>query len=93
MSWRFTWNPDKAVANLSKHGVSFEEASESFADSNGIELYDADHSSMHEQRFIRIAYSTRRLLLTIFTADDDAMIIQIISSREPAKSERAIYES
>ena len=27
---RFEWDPDKAEANLTKHGVSFEEASELF---------------------------------------------------------------
>ena len=40
---RFTWDPAKARANLSKHGISFEEAETVFSDDNAILVPDPDH--------------------------------------------------
>jgi uncharacterized DUF497 family protein len=37
MKTRFTWDPEKALRNLKKHGVSFEIAKEVFADPYHIE--------------------------------------------------------
>ena len=34
----------KALANLKKHGVSFEEAATVFADPNGLDYDDIEHS-------------------------------------------------
>lgn len=48
---RFTWDADKARANLLKHNVSFEEAAVAFRDDEGIRIYDNEHSS-DEDRFI-----------------------------------------
>ena len=36
----FEWDPDKAIVNLEKHGISFDEASLAFFDPNAIELFD-----------------------------------------------------
>ena len=41
---RFTWDPEKAVANFIKHDVSFEEAQTVFYDENAVEFYDDEHS-------------------------------------------------
>ena len=40
---RFEWDPRKASANETKHGVSFDEASTVFRDQNGWIYYDPDH--------------------------------------------------
>lgn len=49
----FEWDYQKAVTNYTKHGVSFEEASEVFRDPFGIEKLD-DRKAYGEERFIRI---------------------------------------
>ncbi len=47
----FEWDPQKSKVNLSKHKVSFEEASTVFDDPLSRTFYDPDHS-IEEQRFI-----------------------------------------
>jgi uncharacterized DUF497 family protein len=51
VGYNFEWNPKKAEANLSKHGVSFTEAVASFGDPLSMNMPDPDHSE-GEQRFI-----------------------------------------
>jgi len=46
---QFTWDPGKAAANLSKHGVSFEDASTVFRSPLAKVLPDPTHSEK-EQR-------------------------------------------
>ena len=43
---RFTWDEAKNLVNQTKHGVSFEEASELFTSGvDYLEIYDAGHST------------------------------------------------
>lgn len=84
-----TWHFQKALANLKKHGVSFEEASTVlFADST-IELEDRRHN---EQRFILIGFSARVRLLTVVYAYRYEDEIRIISARKATKNEAHTYE-
>ena len=48
---RFTWNETKAQANLTKHKISFNEATSVFSDDNARLIYDPDHS-LEEERFL-----------------------------------------
>ena len=90
MSLRFEWDPEKAAANLAKHGVSFEEALTVFSDPLARIFDDEDHSS-EEEREIIIGHSAKhRLLLVCFTARDTA--IRLFSARRAAKKERQDYE-
>ena len=41
---KFEWDENKAARNLSKHGVSFEEAKTVFDDPLYVDFYDPDHS-------------------------------------------------
>nr|WP_313931830.1 MULTISPECIES: BrnT family toxin [Nostoc] len=41
---KFEWEENKAIKNLSKHGVSFEEAKTVFNDPFYVGFYDPDHS-------------------------------------------------
>jgi uncharacterized protein len=54
----FEWDEDKAVKNLRKHGVSFDDAALALADEAGdiyhIDEYDSSHSN-DEDRFITTA--------------------------------------
>jgi uncharacterized protein len=86
----FEWDEDKAAANLSKHGVSFEEANTVFDDPLYIDFYDPDHS-LDEHRYIIIGESQQhRLLMVSYT--ERGNIIRLISAREVTRAEREAYE-
>ena len=87
---KFEWDNEKARANLEKHGVSFDEATEVFDDPNALAGEDAEHS-YDEARFFIIGYSTRRLLFVVF-AERHGDVIRIISARPPTPAERKLYE-
>ena len=40
MYYNFEWDPNKANSNISKHKISFEDASSVFKDENAISIYD-----------------------------------------------------
>jgi uncharacterized DUF497 family protein len=87
---RFEWDPDKAAANLRKHGVSFEEAIRVFADPLARIHDDPDHS-VAEQREIIIGHSgSGRLILVAFAERRES--IRLISAREATALERKDYE-
>lgn len=87
---RFVWDEKKAATNLSKHGVSFEEAATVFGDPLSDTFDDPDHS-VDEQRFLIIGTSGRgRMLLVAHT--DDGVVVRIISARELTSGERKSYE-
>ena len=86
----FEWDEAKAIANLSKHGVSFDEAETIFDDPLYIDFYDPDHSA-DEHRYIIIGESRQgRILMVAYTERNDT--IRIISSREVTPKERKAYE-
>ena len=86
----YDWDKNKAVANLSKHGVSFEEAKTVFDDPLYVDFYDPDHS-FGEHRFILLGESALgRLLLVSYMERNNG--IRLISAREAALSERKAYE-
>jgi uncharacterized protein len=87
---RFEWNRKKALLNIRKHGITFEEASTVFGDSLSLSIPDAYHS-IGEDRFITIGTSAKgRLIVVVHTDRHD--IIRIISARKAAKNERNQYE-
>jgi uncharacterized DUF497 family protein len=53
MSFTFEWDDEKAVDNLTKHGVSFSEASTVFADPLSRTILDPLHSEEEERLVIR----------------------------------------
>ncbi len=86
----FEWDPAKAIANLERHGVSFEEAVTVFQDPLAKVHPDPDHSES-EPREILIGHSARRdLLLVAFT--DRQGKIRLISARKVTRRERRDYE-
>lgn len=87
---RFEWDDRKAVENLSKHGVSFGEATEVFYDPNALEDYDVGHSD-YDVRFSIIGLSSRRLLYVIY-AERVGDVVRIISARKADRAEQQIYE-
>jgi uncharacterized DUF497 family protein len=85
---RFTWDPQKAAANLRKHRVSFEEAASLFADPLALAVDD----TLDPGRTVLIGMSDRlRVLLAVYT-DIDENTIRIISARRATAHERRRYE-
>lgn len=90
MGYIFEWDPKKAKANLSKHGVSFAEAVTAFGDPLSMNMPDPDHSE-DEQRFIVLGMSDRyRLLVVSYTERPPRT--RIISARLATRHERKQYE-
>ena len=86
----FEWDENKSTTNLSKHGISFDEAKTIFDDPLYIDFYDPDHSD-NEQRFIIFGTSERgRLLMVSYTERGDR--IHLISARKATPTERESYE-
>jgi uncharacterized DUF497 family protein len=87
----FEWDKRKAVANLSKHKVSFEEAQTVFYDPLAC-IFDDEWHSTDEPREIIIGHSnSNRLLLVCFTERNPGLV-RIISARRANKRERRDYE-
>lgn len=87
---QFEWDENKAERNLSKHGVSFEEAETVFDDPLYVDFYDPDHSE-DEERYLIVGQSSRgRLLIVSYTERGDS--IRLISAREVIRTEREVYE-
>ena len=87
----FEWDERKAAQNLRKHKVSFEEAVGVFYDPQGLDRFDEEHSSLKEERFIRLGYSKfGRILWGVYTERKDST--GLISARKAEPFERKIYE-
>jgi len=87
---RFAWDQKKASNNLTKHGISFDEAATVFGDPLSNTYPDPQHS-MEEQRFIIIGVSEQgRIILVAHT--DDGETVRLISAREATSGERKYYE-
>jgi uncharacterized DUF497 family protein len=87
---QFEWDRNKAARNLSKHGVSFEEAKTIFDDPLYVDFYDPDHSE-DEARYLIVGESNRgRLLIVSYTEEGDST--RLISAREVTRTEREAYE-
>ncbi len=88
---KFEWDAAKAVANLKKHGVSFDEAKSVFFDELGVQFFDDEHSE-DERRFLMLGLSsTTKLLIVCHCERDHGTTIRIISARKATKRESAFY--
>jgi hypothetical protein len=86
----FEWDPVKAQNNLTKHRVTFDEASTAFEDKLSITIHDPLHSSI-EDRFVLFGNSRlNRVLVVVHTDRGDR--IRIISARIATRKERRYYE-
>lgn len=90
MSYLFEWDPVKAMINLRKHRVSFEEATSVFGDALAMNMPDPDHS-LDENRFILLGLSHKLRLLVVAYAER-GRVTRIISAREATRQERKQHE-
>lgn len=81
----FEWDVAKSEANLTKHGLDFDEAAEVFYDRVALRRSDRNN----EERWIAVGLSHGRIVSVIFTLRDDK--IRIISARHPRPNEERDY--
>jgi hypothetical protein len=89
---RFTWDERKNTANLRKHGVSFESASEVFEDPSVV--FEQDREVDGEARWQAIGRVEGTVLLLVahaYEENNDEETIRIISARRAGPEEREIY--
>lgn len=86
----FEWDDEKAISNLKKHGVSFEEGATIFNDPLIASISDPDHSN-EEERYVSVGISVQgRLLVVVHTEREER--IRLIGCRKATGTERKAYE-
>ena len=86
----FERGPEKALANESKHGVSFFEACGVFDDDYSSTVPDPNHSQVEDRYLIFGISKNRNYLVVSYTERDDR--IRLISARKMTPRERRAYE-
>ena len=86
----FEWDPNKAAANLEKHGISFEQAATVFEDPLADTYDDPDHSQ-DEQRFLTFGHARDATPLVVAHCDRGDRV-RIVSARRMTRRERRQYE-
>lgn len=84
----FEWDEQKASSNLAKHGVSFDEATAVFDDTNRLEELDA--SDDHEERWRAIGLAPSGVFFIVYT-ERDGGVIRMISARVATRHEQDRY--
>ena len=85
----FTWDAAKHVANIRKHGVTFEDAATTWLDPLAIERADPAHSE-REPRWLRIGSSLRGQLLVVWSGERQGrgrIVVRIIGARRATPAE------
>ena len=85
----YVWDVNKAMENLRKHGLGFEESCEVFDDPFAV-LIEADRN--HEERLAVIGRTERDDLLFVVMLEMAGDEIRIISARHVTARERKFYE-
>jgi len=92
----FQWNPTKALYNVRKHGVTFDQAATVFLDAMALTAYD-EANSEGEDRWFTLGYDAGgRLLAVAHTYDEIGpanVRVRIISARKATMRERHAYEN
>ncbi len=83
----FEWDADKATTNVSKHGVTFEEAVTVFLDLDYLLIRDA----VGADRFVAIGMSAEARVLFVVHCERGERL-RIISARRATRRERETYE-
>jgi uncharacterized protein len=90
----FSWDAHKALNNLKKHSVSFEEAATVFVDPDALDWDDSEHSHS-ELRGKRLGSSLAgRVIIVVYTQrrlKHGQELIRIISARQATRRERKAY--
>lgn len=88
MLMKVEWDPEKAAANLRKHGIDFADAAVALEDFNALTIEDESHD---EQRFKTVALGPNLSVLLIVHAPQGAETVRIISARKADRAETRQY--
>ena len=89
--YSFEWDENKNLKNISKHGISFEEARTVFFDEQAILFDDPQHSD-YEARFLLLGMSeTANICIVCHCYRESDTVIRIISARKATKKEVEQY--
>lgn len=91
MAYVFEWDSTKAVTNVQKHGVTFDEASTVFGDPLSLLMPDPDHSD-GEARYLLLGMSAYQRLLVVAFVERPPRT-RLISARRATRGERRGYEA
>jgi len=89
--FNFGWGDQKAASNLSKHGVSLDEAVSVFGDGRALTFFDTDHSELEDRSRTYGVSNKTRLLVVVHTERRSG--IRIISARKATRYEKGICEN
>ena len=87
----FTWTAEKNLLNKKKHGFYLSEIVDVFDDPHLLEIYDAAHSSIDEDRYITLGCFHDTVILFVITTDTSDGSSYIISAREATPKEQEAY--
>lgn len=87
---KFEWDERKALENIKKHGINFDEAILIFFDELAIEEFDEAHSNFAEKRYTLIGLADNSLLRVTYTVRDEETI-RIISAEKARSFEERAY--
>ena len=87
----FTWTEEKNHLNKKKHGFYFSEILDVFEDPHLLELYDVEHSTVEEERYICLGHWKDFIILSVVFVENDSDI-RLITAREATPKERKIYD-
>lgn len=88
----YEWDESKAELNLKNHNVSFEETTLIFEDFFALEQFDDEHSTVDEQRFIRLGLANDKVLFVVYTMRGETPeFYRIISARFAETDEEKMY--
>ncbi len=85
----YEWDPEKADANVAKHGIHFPNACIALEDDNALTF--EDESAGEERRWVSLGLDDLgRVLVVVYTWRGSS--IRLISARTATKRERKDYE-
>jgi uncharacterized DUF497 family protein len=85
----YQWDPEKAMANVKKHGVEFADAVGIFEDPTAITIEDPQAEG--EQGFLSMGMDVLgRIIVVAYTYRGDD--VRLISARKASKKEVRVYE-
>lgn len=88
---KFNWDAEKAVRNMEKYDITFDEAATVFTDRYAIYLDDAEHSQKEKREMVIGNSPARKRLLTCFFTSVNG-VVHIISARRSTHGEKQEYE-
>lgn len=87
---RYEWDENKRQLNLHKHGFDFEDAKEIFSSPLLVQL--DTRQDYGEDRWVAIGFLRYRVVVMVYTEDDEHDVRRIISLRKALSYEQKRFE-